>query len=70
MSATIIFLYTYPTLLYQLIPLLIYLMKYGKLRSIITLTYHLPILSDIEVYHIDNVNDFQWYRMTTTQNKT
>jgi uncharacterized membrane protein YdfJ with MMPL/SSD domain len=67
MSATIVFLYTYPTLLTQLIPLLCYLMKYGKVRSLVTLTYHLPTHADLEVYRVDNVNNLQWYRLRIKQ---
>jgi len=36
-----IFLYTYPTLLVKLVPLLSRLTKEGRLRAVVTLTYHL-----------------------------
>ena len=41
MSVTVIYLYTYPTLLVQLIPLLSQLFQIGRLRAVVTLTYHI-----------------------------
>ena len=41
LSVTVIYLYTYPTLLVQLIPLLAQLFQIGQLRVVVTLTYHL-----------------------------
>jgi SAM-dependent methyltransferase len=41
-SATVVYLYTYPTLLHKLTPLLARLIQQHKVRAIVTLTYHLP----------------------------
>jgi SAM-dependent methyltransferase len=41
-SATVVYLYTYPTLLVRLVPLLARLFALGRLRAVVTLTYHLP----------------------------
>jgi hypothetical protein len=41
-SVTVIYLYTYPTLLQKLVPLLRELTHSGQVRTIVTLTYHLP----------------------------
>jgi hypothetical protein len=42
-SATVVFLYTYPTLLVKLVPLLDRLTDGShKVRAVVTLTYHLP----------------------------
>lgn len=61
-SVTVIFLYTYPTLLDQLIPLLAYLMnlKNTKLRAVVTLTYHIP-LTNCNIYKTDPINNLCWY---------
>jgi len=53
-SVTIVFLYTYPTLLTRLVPLLSALGRYN-LRAVITLTYHLPehqvVLEEVDQEH-------------------
>jgi SAM-dependent methyltransferase len=41
-SATVVYLYTYPTLLLRLTPLLSQLVHNHQVRAIVTLTYHLP----------------------------
>ena len=41
LAVTVIYLYTYPTLLIQLIPLLSQLFQSGRLRVVVTLTYHI-----------------------------
>jgi SAM-dependent methyltransferase len=46
LSVTVIYLYTYPTLLIQLIPLLSYLFINGQLRAVVTLTYHIHHLQE------------------------
>jgi hypothetical protein len=59
-SVTIVFLYTYPTLLVSLVPLLRELLQSGQVRAVVTLTYHLP--SDTAtVESKDDVHDFQLY---------
>jgi predicted ATPase len=59
-SATVIYLYTYPTLLQNLVPLLRELTKSGQVRAVVTLTYHLS--SDIAtVESKDETHEFQLY---------
>uniref|UniRef100_A0A7S1DAK3 Uncharacterized protein n=1 Tax=Cyclophora tenuis TaxID=216820 RepID=A0A7S1DAK3_CYCTE len=41
-SATIVYLYTYPTLLHKLLPLLHRLTHQHQVHSVVTLTYHIP----------------------------
>jgi hypothetical protein len=41
-SVTVVFLYTYPTLLEKLMPLLKSLCTHEDLRAIVTLRYHIP----------------------------
>ena len=48
LSVTVIYLYTYPTLLVQLIPLLAQLFQIGQLRVVVTLTYHPHELPSLE----------------------
>ena len=66
LSVTVIYLYTYPTLLIQLIPLLSELFKVGRLRAIVTLTYHIhrlqqstsPNTGDLDFsYDLERVNE-------------
>uniref|UniRef100_A0A6U2NBJ7 Methyltransferase domain-containing protein n=1 Tax=Leptocylindrus danicus TaxID=163516 RepID=A0A6U2NBJ7_9STRA len=59
-SCTIAFLYTYPTLLTKLIPILSELMKKGNLRTVGTLTYHLPS-ENADVAQKDEKHDIQIY---------
>jgi hypothetical protein len=44
LTATVVYLYTYPTLLIQLLPLLSLLFEIGQLRAVVTLTYHIDNL--------------------------
>lgn len=56
-SVTVVFLFTYPTLLQSLVPLLDQLTKDGRVRAVVTLTYH---LSD-EIERTESEHDFQLY---------
>jgi SAM-dependent methyltransferase len=59
-SVTVIYLYTYPTLLQSLVPLLRELTQSGQVRAVVTLTYHLS--SDIAtVQRKDETHEFQLY---------
>ena len=61
-SATVVFLYTYPTLLAKLVPLLECLTdRSNNVRAIVTLTYHLPE----GVAKIENENREHDFRMYT-----
>ena len=60
-TATVVFLYTYPTLLYKLIPLLDRLTNDFCVRSVITLTYHLPAENGNVVEH-NQKHDYCVYR--------
>lgn len=66
-SCTIAFLYTYPTLLTRLIPILSELMKKGKLRAVGTLTYHLPP-ENVELAKKDDEHDIQIYSKVKNTN--
>jgi hypothetical protein len=61
LSATVVYLYTYPTLLIQLIPLLSRLFEIGRLRAVVTLTYHIHNLqhgADLKwITKLENVDD-------------
>lgn len=67
MSATVIYLYTYPTLLVRLVPLLARLFSAedgggGTLRAVVTLTYHLPndgTTRDVTIPRVDATHDMQ-----------
>jgi hypothetical protein len=59
-SVTVIYLYTYPTLLQTLVPLLRELTHSGQVRAVVTLTYHLS--SDIAtVERKDERHELQLY---------
>lgn len=57
---TVIFLYTYPTLLKKLLPLLDQLTKGGQVVRVVTATYHLTNYT-ASVEQIDETHDFQLY---------
>mmetsp|Transcript_22306 Transcript_22306/g.22620 ORF Transcript_22306/g.22620 Transcript_22306/m.22620 type:complete len:95 (-) Transcript_22306:119-403(-) len=63
-SVTVIYLYTYPTLLMRLIPLLALLTDdsqgFTKCRAIATLTYHIPD-DQVLTTKIDQENDIRVY---------
>ena len=59
-STTVIFLYTYPTLLVKLIPLLACLTEFHNVRAVVTSTYHLPE-DQVETEQINSEHDFRLY---------
>jgi hypothetical protein len=59
-SVTVVFLYTYPTLLTKLVPLLARLTEHGNVRAVVTLTYHLPD-ENVTLKQVDKENEFRWY---------
>ncbi|KAL7572051.1 hypothetical protein ACA910_001701 [Epithemia clementina (nom. ined.)] len=59
-SATIVYLYTYPTLLQKLVPLLQRLSHNHSLRKVVTLTYHLD-QSVAKAIEVDETNDIRLY---------
>ena len=68
-SVTVIYLYTYPTLLMSLIPLLNRLTGLGHVRAIVTLTYHLP--GDVATCEKrDEQHDLQLYSRFLSKAKT
>jgi hypothetical protein len=62
LSVTVVYLYTFPTLLNRLISLLSSMFSRGKLRAVVTLTYH---LQDDDrrfvVAKVDDQLDFRFY---------
>ena len=55
---TVVFLYTYPTLLKKVVPLLKRLCSQEALRAVVTLRYHIP---EGVVDREDKANEFQLY---------
>lgn len=58
-SATVVFLYTYPTLLQSLVPILA---RLPNVRACVTLTYHLPHATVVQQ---DDQNDLRLYSTVT-----
>jgi SAM-dependent methyltransferase len=65
-SVTVVFLFTYPTLLKKLVPLLERLMEQEKVSKVVTLTYHLPD-DVVTVGRLDEKNDFRLYTRIASQ---
>lgn len=61
LSVTVVYLYTYPTLLVRLAPLLIRLFVKGNLHAVITLTYHLQDVDRVTVKKVDKEYDLRLY---------
>jgi SAM-dependent methyltransferase len=57
-EATILFLYVFPSLMERLIPLLRCLFERGKLRAVVTLTYHIQNAAHLK---FDEQNDMKLY---------
>ena len=74
LSATIVYLYTYPTLLKKLVPLLERLMESGKVERVVTLTYHLTDNDDddaqVTIGATDEKNDFRLYTRISSKAPT
>jgi SAM-dependent methyltransferase len=60
-DVTIIFLYTYPTLLLKLIPILSWLFRFGNLRGVVSLTYHIPDKYNATINKYDPTSDLKLY---------
>jgi hypothetical protein len=63
---SVVFLYTYPTLLTQVTPLLRRLCSLESLRAIVTLRYHLP---NVEADKEDKIQELRWYTCVTQEQK-
>jgi endonuclease/exonuclease/phosphatase (EEP) superfamily protein YafD len=60
LSVTVIYLYTFPTLLVRLLPLLAQLFVVGQLRAVVTLTYHIHALPQVQEQSTNNRNQPIW----------
>jgi hypothetical protein len=63
-NVSVVFLYTYPTLLAQVIPLLKRLCSLESLRAIVTLRYHIP---NVEADQEDVGQELRWYTCVTPE---
>ena len=64
---TVVFLYTYPTLLVKTVPLLDKLCSHGNVRAVVTLRYH---LGDEIVEREDTEHEFQLYARMKSRNES
>jgi hypothetical protein len=66
LSVSVVYLYTYPTLLNKLVPLLACLFE-KRARAVVTLTYHLPD-TVCTIGKVDTDHDFRLYTNVEAQN--